>query len=358
MRRTRIFAFFLLSALLCFPLLSGAQQFTFDSPALAEQTTVSFSLADSDEQLVGGSVDSSRSSSRKKGAGTLVIGNFVVGVRAGSQESEVQTATTDPQTQMQTFTSDLQSEITSDSAFVGWHFRNVFSSSSDVLTFLVGRGSFNEKNFRNQVTTVDPAGGGAPIPFVEIDSEEETDVTILRQYALIYRLPWLLVGFSRADVVLDYSLQDNPSGTLVEDRFVFSFTVTTLGLKLFDEILRLDYERRDNPGAQGQTLRMESIAQTFQSATLDFGVISIFGSKTTSELELTDFFEMKQSEESFGLKFAVKENLSLTLRNTRSTKTESVLYTATPVIFETEGESNEITFIFKFTIGSSSGNGR
>ena len=61
---------------------------------------------------------------------------------------------------------------------------------------------------------------------------------------------------------------------------------------------------------------------------------------------------MRRKEESVALKFALKENLSLTLSNTKSTKTESVLYSSQPVSFKSEGESNEVTLTFKFKLGS------
>ena len=149
----------------------------------------------------------------------------------------------------------------------------------------------------------------------------------------------------------DYSLRllASSSRVMIDDQFLFSFTVKTLGLKLFDGIFKIDYERRDNPGAKGETLEMKSIAQIYQSAALDFGFFAVKASRFTNELNLTDFLKTEQVDDSVELKFALKENLSLTLKKTRSSKKEAVLYTDTPVTFESTAEKTGINFTFEIT---------
>ena len=327
MRRSGIFSLFVLGVLAGLPSASLGQQFTFDSPALSDTTELSFSLAEADEQVdVDGELDSSRKRSQRKGAGTLVFKDFVAGWRQGSDETSVQTTT-----------STFESKSSGESAFLGWHFRNLFTSSEDILTVLVGRGLFGEKRIRTERASL-------------IDSTEETDVEVARQYAVIFRLPWLLLAYSRADVEYDYSLIDRYARTNVDDRFEFSFTIRTIGVKLFDDVFRMDYEERKNPGAQGRELRLGSLGQTYASATLDFGVLAIKASRTTNEMELVDFFTMERTEDSVALKIALEDYLTLTFKNTKSSKEEAVLYSEEPVIFETEGDTNEVNFTFKFTL--------
>lgn len=328
MRRIGFCSWFVLGVLVWSPNSSLGQQFTFDSPVLSDKTSLSFSLAETDERVdVNGELDSSRKRSKRKGAGTLVFKDFVGGYRKGSNETAVQTTT-----------SNLESKSSGESAFFGWHFRGLFTSSEDILTLLVGRGVFGEKRIRTDRETL-------------IDSTEETDVKVVRQYAIIFRLPWLLLAYSRGDLELDYRLSDRNSRTNVDDRFEFSFTIKTLGLKFFDDVFRVDYEVRENSGAEGRELRLGSIGQTYASASLDFGALGIKASRTTNEMELVDFFTMETTEDSVALKIVLEESLTLTLKTTKSSRTEEVLYTPEPVIFETEGDSNEVNFTFKFSLG-------
>jgi hypothetical protein len=327
MRRTHAIVLLLPIFLLGLSAPSHAQQFTFDSPVLAEETTLSFSLAESNEKVeVDGLPDSSRTSRRREGAGTLVVDDFVAGLRSRAFESELRTATL-----------LLDTDVTSESAFLGWHFRDVLFSPEDILTVLIGGGSFKETNVRVDGESF-------------IDAVERSEVSVPSQWAVVYRLPWLLLAYSRANVDFDYELTDNLTQATISDLIELEFEVMSFGLRFFDGVFRLDYERRDNDPARGEVLELESLAQTFQAATLDLGVVALSASETSNELELKNFFEMERTEEAVAVRFALRKNLFVTFKNTRTVQSEAVFYAATPVVFDSDGERNEVSFTLRFSL--------